>query len=153
MFQPRMHSSRMRTARSSSRPGESPTDNPPWRRCPPRPGNPQDQAPPQEQAPPEARQPPKQASPDQIPSTFPLAVGLDQIPLHFPLGVDLETPKRPAAKHAGIPPALHGGIAHPPCGQTHTCKHIILPQTSFAGGNKYEKRQYLGGHQPSLWGH
>ena len=24
----------------------------------------------------------------------------------------------------------------PPCGQTHTCKHITLPQTSFAGGNK-----------------
>ena len=23
----------------------------------------------------------------------------------------------------------------PPCGQTHTCKHITLPQTSFAGGN------------------
>ena len=22
----------------------------------------------------------------------------------------------------------------PPCGQTHTCKHITLPQTSFAGG-------------------
>ena len=153
-----MHSSRMRTARSSSRPGESPPDNPPWSRCPPRAGNPQDQAPPQEQAPPdqappEARHPPKQASPDQIPSTFPLAVGLDQIPLHFPLGVDLETPKRPAARHAGIPPAMHAWIAHPPCGQTHTCKHIILPQTSFAGGNKYEKRQYLGGHQPSLWGH
>ena len=24
----------------------------------------------------------------------------------------------------------------PPCGQTHACKHITLPQTSFAGGNK-----------------
>ena len=23
----------------------------------------------------------------------------------------------------------------PPRGQTHTCKHITLPQTSFAGGN------------------
>ena len=23
----------------------------------------------------------------------------------------------------------------PPCGQTHACKHIKLPQTSFAGGN------------------
>ena len=23
----------------------------------------------------------------------------------------------------------------PPCGQTHACKHITLPQTSFAGGN------------------
>ena len=29
-----------------------------------------------------------------------------------------------------------GGLfqAPPPCGQTHTCKHITLPQTSFAGG-------------------
>ena len=25
----------------------------------------------------------------------------------------------------------------PPCGQTDTCKNITLPQTSFAGGNKY----------------
>ena len=24
----------------------------------------------------------------------------------------------------------------PPRGQTHTCKHITLPQTSFAGGNE-----------------
>ena len=24
----------------------------------------------------------------------------------------------------------------PPCKQTHACKHITLPQTSFAGGNK-----------------
>ena len=25
-----------------------------------------------------------------------------------------------------------------PCGQTHACKHITLPQTSFAGGKKIE---------------
>ena len=25
----------------------------------------------------------------------------------------------------------------PPCGQTHACKHITLPQTSFAGGNNH----------------
>ena len=24
----------------------------------------------------------------------------------------------------------------PLCGQTHACKHITLPQTSFAGGNE-----------------
>ena len=24
---------------------------------------------------------------------------------------------------------------HPPYGQAHTCKHITLPQTSFAGGH------------------
>ena len=28
------------------------------------------------------------------------------------------------------------GQVLPPCGQTHTCKLITLPQTSFAGGNK-----------------
>ena len=28
------------------------------------------------------------------------------------------------------------GQVLPPCGQTHACKHITLPQTSFAGGNK-----------------
>ena len=27
------------------------------------------------------------------------------------------------------------GSRNPPCGQTHTYKHITLPQTSFAGGN------------------
>ena len=27
------------------------------------------------------------------------------------------------------------GQVLPPCGQTHACKHITLPQTSFAGGN------------------
>ena len=25
-------------------------------------------------------------------------------------------------------------VRYPPCGQTHACKHITLPQTSFAGG-------------------
>ena len=29
---------------------------------------------------------------------------------------------------------LGAGTPPPPCGQTHTCKHITLPQTSFAGG-------------------
>ena len=48
-------------------------------------------------------------------------------------------PPRPAARHAGIPPAMHAGIPHPPgdllqgmlgyhlpCGQTHTCKNITF---------------------------
>ena len=69
-----MHSSRMRTARSSSRPGGL------------------------HQAP-----PPEQAPPDQAP------------------------PFR----------NKHPWDQAPPYGQTHTCKHIILPQTSFGGG-KYE---------------
>ena len=30
----------------------------------------------------------------------------------------------------------------PPCGQTHPCKHITLPQTSLAGG-----KNNLGNHQ------
>ena len=79
----RMHSSGMRTARSSSRPGVS-TRHPP------------------EQVP----TPPDQAPPHQAP---------------------------PRTRH---PPG--GGT--PPCGQTHTCKHITLPQTSFAGGNKTDLR-------------
>ena len=79
----RMHSSRMRTARSSSRLGRL-HQAPPTRTRPPGPGTPQTMQPPQDQAPP--------------------------------------TPAPPGTKH-------------PPCGQTHTCKHITLPQTSFAGGH------------------
>ena len=144
-----MHSSRMRTARSSSRPGGVSTRHP-------RAGTPRDQAPPQ-------------ADPPQLPpwvwtwtrssSTSPLDVGLDQIPLNFPFGCGpgdpqpLETcckacwdtacnacwdstpsPWRPAARHAGIAP---------PCGQTHTCKHITLPQTSFAGGSNESKPKHI----------
>ena len=77
------------------------------------------------------------------PSTSPLAVGLDLIPLNFPLGCGpgdppprqiplnfplgcgpgnlqgmlaypTPPPPRPAARHAGIPPAIHAGIAPPP---------------------------------------
>ena len=103
----RMHSSRMHTARSSSRHGGKgglhtlPWSRPPWNRHPP------------EQAPP---------PPARSPSTSPLAVGLDQIPLNFPLGcgpgnlqgmLGYHPPRRPAARHAGIPPAMHAGIALP----------------------------------------
>ena len=134
-----MHSSRMRTDRSSSRHGGSPHH--PQSRHPPGAGTP---LPLLEQAP-----------PGQIPSTSPLGVDLDQIPLNFPLGVGLETLPgqiplnfplgcgpgnlqgmlgyhphfwRPAARHAGIPPAMDVGIAPPPppCGQTHTCKNITF---------------------------
>ena len=86
----RMHSSRMRTARSSSHPGGL------------------HQAPPPEQAP------------------------LDQAPPHCKACWD-STP--PAARHAGIPPVMHAGIAPPPVNRmTNGCKNITLPQTSFAGG-------------------
>ena len=36
----------------------------------------------------------------------------------------------------GVPgPGGVPGKVLPPCGQTHACKHITLPQTLFAGGN------------------
>ena len=39
--------------------------------------------------------------------------------------------------HATPRPCTHPGSRPPPhCGQTHSCKHITLPQTSFAGGNE-----------------
>ena len=98
---------------------------------------------PQSTHPLEQAHPPEQAPPSQIPLNLPLGVGLDQISLNFPLGcwptdplppgqillnfplgVGLETckacwdttppPPKPAARYAGIPPAMHAGIAHPP---------------------------------------
>ena len=120
-----MHSSRMRTARSSSRhwglhtpsiDDTLPGAGTPW-----------------------------QQTPGQIPLNFPLGCGPGdlpppgQIPLNFPLGCGLETPLarspststlgvgletckacwdtitpwRPAARHAGIPPAMQAGIETP----------------------------------------
>ena len=146
-----MHSSRMRTARSSSHRGGVSTSTP-WSRhtspkqAPPRPDPPQ--------------LPPWLWAWTRSPSISPLGVGLDQIPPPLPpwvwawrtpwppgrpaarhtgippaMHAGIAPPWRPAARHAGIPPAMHAGIA-PPCGQTHICKHFTLPQTSFAGGNK-----------------
>ena len=103
---------------------------------------------------------PEQASPSQIPLNFPLAVGLDQIPLNFPLGcglgpdppqlppplwawtrspsisplgVGLETPLpwRPAARHAGVPPPMHAGIASPPW--RPAAIHAGIPPPMHAG--------------------
>ena len=85
---------------------------------------------------------------DSIPLNFPLGCGpgpdppqlppwvwaWTRSPSTSPLGVGLETCKAcwdqapPRTRH---PPRDQ---AHP-CGQTHTCKHITLPQTSFAGRN------------------
>ena len=42
----------------------------------------------------------------------------------------------PAAVAVGGVSTMHPPDHAPPCGQTHACKHITLPQTSFAGGNK-----------------
>ena len=83
IFTTRMHSNRMRTARSSNRPGGFHQETPPGSRLP------------REQTP-------------------------------------------PAARHAGIPPAMLAGIppTPPPMNRmTDRCKNITLPQTSFAGGN------------------
>ena len=137
----RMHSSRMRTARGSSRPYRGLRGlpqcmlgytHPPTPRCGP--GN---------------------LSLD-VGLEIPPGVGLETplgVGLETPLGVGLETPPgqtpqlppgcgpgdppRPAARHAGIPPARHAGYYPPPPEQNDRCKNITLPQTSFAGGNKY----------------
>ena len=79
---------------------------------------------------------------------------LDQTPLEpgIPPGADppppgAGTPQTRQSPRAGIPWTRHPTVPGtppdqappdqaPPCGQTHDCKHITLPQTSFAGGNK-----------------
>ena len=124
-----MHSSRMHTARSSSRRGVCLSVC--WDRPPgvgletPQPDPPN--LPPWEWA--------WRPSPGQIPLNFPLGCGPgdppSQIPSTSSLGVGLETckacwvttpsPQRPAARHAGIPPAMHAGIP-PPCEQNH--RHV-----------------------------
>ena len=131
----RMHSSRMRTACSSSHLGG-------LHQAPPRSGTPRIRHPPR------ARHPPDQAPTGRSPSTSQLGEGLDQIPLNFPLGCGpgpdppplppsvwawrppLETcckacwdttcnacwdstPLETCCKHAGTPPAMHTGIAPP----------------------------------------
>ena len=120
-----MHSSRMRTARSSSRPGGGGgvSHNPPWDQAPlsPREQTPPSRPPPQEQTPagvgleiplnfPLGCGPGE--SPGQIPLNFPLVCGpgdspLGQIPLNFPPGpgnlqgmLGYHPPWRPAARHA-----------------------------------------------------
>ena len=48
------------------------------------------------------------------------------------------TPQDQAPPRPGTPlprPGTPPGPGTPSCGQTHTCKHITLPQTMFAGGN------------------
>ena len=122
-----MHSSRMRTARSSSRHGGVSTQTPPEAgtprsRYPPGAGTPQSRHP-------QSRNPPL-CGPGDPPS---------QIPLNFPLGCGPGDPPRPdppqlppwvwawkPARHAGIPPPP------PPLGQTHTCKLCLRAVTKIA---------------------
>ena len=92
VFLTRMHSSRMRTARSSNCLGG-------LHQASPGTGTPREQAP-QGQA-----------------DTSRAGAG---------------TP--PPEAGAGIPRDQTLQTRHPPCGQMHACKHITLPQTSFAGG-------------------
>ena len=96
----------MRTVRNSSRllSGGSPHTQH-WAR------HPSEQAPPQsrhprEQTPPGIRHPPGAGTPQ---SMHPLGAGT------------------PAARHAGIPPAMHAGIATPPVNRiTYMCKNITF---------------------------
>ena len=112
-YKTRMHSSRMHTVRSSSRPGGSPPGTPP-EQAPPRSGTQLDQAPPRTRHPPRAGTSLGPGTPlGRSPSTSPLAEGLNQIPLHFPFGCGPGDPPhwRPAARHTGMTPAMHAGIA------------------------------------------
>ena len=112
-----MHSSRMRTARSSSRPGGL-------------------HPPPPEQTPPEQTPPaPDQAHPtwEQTPSRPSTPLGADSLDKAPPW-----TRQSPAARHAGIahlPAARHAGIPPPTLlwteFLTHASENITLPQTSF----------------------
>ena len=103
----RMHSSKMRTARSSSHPVGSPPGTPP-NQDPPGPGTPQSRPPP--------RADPLETDPlpDQAPPPPPIA-------RHAWIG---HTP--PAARHAVIPPAMHAGIAPPVNKMTNRSKNITV---------------------------
>ena len=74
-------------------------------------------------------------------SISPLGVGLDLIPLNFPLGVGLEhththTPLGPDPLEQAPPQEQAPQDQTPPVNRmTNRCKNITLPQTSFAGGN------------------
>ena len=106
----RIHSSRMRTARSSSCHGGWA-----WTRYP--------------------STSPLGVGLDKIPLNFPLGCGPGPDPLNVPLGCGPgNTPwdqAPPRTRHT-----LPRDQAHPPVNRiTDTCKNITLPQTSFAGGN------------------
>ena len=122
-----MHSSGMRTVHSSSCLflGGLPQFMLGYQ--PPGADNPLDQAPPGADAPPPEWTPPKTRHTPWRPVTRHAG-----IPPAMHAGIaptspspPAPAPQRPAARHAGIPPARHAGIPLP-CGQTHTCKNITF---------------------------
>ena len=121
-YKTRMHSSRMRTARSSSRLLGGLPHHMLGYTYPPGVGleTPQVLAwrPPQVWA---RRHPPGVGleTPLPDPSSSSLGVGLETCKACW------DTPPWRTARHAGIPPARHAGIP-PPCGQTDMCKNITF---------------------------
>ena len=90
LLKTRMHSSGMHTIRSSSHLSGGSASVHAGIPDPPGPGTPPGADTPLDQAPPGSRHPQTRHSPRSRP------------------------PQRPVARHAGIPPAIHTGIAHPP---------------------------------------
>ena len=153
--QKRMHSSRMRTARSSSHwggPDQFPLNFPSGvdldqiplnfpLGCGPGPDPPQLWC---GSGPDPPQLPPWLLAWTRPPSTSPLVVGLDQIPLNCPLGCGPgpSPPQLPPWLWAWRPPP---GTRHTPAGPgpppwieflTQASENITLHQTSFAGGNE-----------------
>ena len=125
----RMHSSRMRTARSSShRRGSASASVHAGIQPPSGVG---------------LETPPGQ-TPQLPPWVWAWRPPLPARPLNFPFGCgpgnlqDMLGYHPSAARHAGIPPAMHAGIPSPPLPWTEfltqATKNITLPQTSIAGG-------------------
>ena len=71
------------------------------------------------------------------PSTSPLGLGLET-PLET-CKACWDTPQRPAARHAGIPPEMHAGIPPPHVDRmTDTCKNITF--ANFIWGGNYDSQ-------------
>ena len=76
----------------------------------------------------------------------PAAVAIGGFPPGTPLGPD---PTRPGTPLDQIPLGPDPPTRHPSprdqaphCGQTHTCKHITLPVTSFGGGKNADNYNF-----------
>ena len=129
--QTRIHSSRMRTDRSSRRHGESP--HPPRSKAL-RAGTPLEQSPPEQASPGVGLEtpPPRPDLPQlppwmwawgptfgQIPPKFALGCGPGDPPTRYPSISPWVWAWKPA-RHAGIPPARHAGIPPPPRTESQT---------------------------------